>query len=218
MPSWNASVGSPSLPTPMLPVATPLTAPCVVVQHLGGREAGKDLDAERLGLLRQPLDDVAQADDVVAVVVEACAAPASRASTSRRFAEEQERRRRDRLDRAERRAPSSPGTARSCARGSITAPDRMCAPGSRALLQHAHRDLACPFGGKLLQADRGRQAGRAGADDHHVVLHRFARAVLFEDLLAGSSSWSSVGLARRTDSTVRRSPRAIARTNNGSIR
>jgi len=27
MPSWKFSVGSPSLPTPMLPVATPLTEP-----------------------------------------------------------------------------------------------------------------------------------------------------------------------------------------------
>ena len=41
----------------------------LVVEHLGGGEAGIDLDAQRLGLLAEPAADVAQADDVVAVVV-----------------------------------------------------------------------------------------------------------------------------------------------------
>ena len=72
MPSWKSSFGSPSLPMPMLPVATPLTAAVVVVEHLGGGEAGEDLDAQRFGLLRQPPDDVREADDVVAIVVEVC--------------------------------------------------------------------------------------------------------------------------------------------------
>ena len=39
--------------------------------------AGKDLDAERLGLLRQPAADVAHRDDVVAVVRSSAAASAS---------------------------------------------------------------------------------------------------------------------------------------------
>jgi hypothetical protein len=76
MPSWKLSVGSPSLPTPMLPVATPLTGR-LVVQHFGGGKAGEDLHAQRLGLLAQPFGDRAQADDVVAVVVEARRAAAS---------------------------------------------------------------------------------------------------------------------------------------------
>jgi hypothetical protein len=66
----EAVVGSPSLPTPMLPVATPFTRR-FVVQHLGGGKAGEDLHAQRFGLFTQPLGDGAQADDVVAVVVQA---------------------------------------------------------------------------------------------------------------------------------------------------
>ena len=44
----------------------------------------------------------------------------------------------------------------------------------RALLEHDDGQLAPGFGGELLQADRGGQARRARADDHHVVLHRLA--------------------------------------------
>jgi hypothetical protein len=41
-----------------------------VEQHLVRGESGKDLDAERLGLRAEPAAEVAQADDVVAVVAE----------------------------------------------------------------------------------------------------------------------------------------------------
>ena len=41
----------------------------LVVEHLGAGEARIDLDAQRLGLLAEPAADIAQADDVVAVVV-----------------------------------------------------------------------------------------------------------------------------------------------------
>ncbi len=43
----------------------------LVVEHLGAGEAGVDFHAEGLGLLRQPAADIAQADDVVAVVEKA---------------------------------------------------------------------------------------------------------------------------------------------------
>ena len=43
----------------------------VVVQHLGGRKTGEDLHAQALGLLRQPTRERAQADDVVAMVLQA---------------------------------------------------------------------------------------------------------------------------------------------------
>ncbi len=51
-----------------------------------------------------------------------------------------------------------------------------------AFFQHAHGHFLALFRGQLLQADRGRQACRAAADDHDVVLHRFAGAVLFQDI------------------------------------
>ncbi|GAB1382238.1 hypothetical protein MASR1M50_05570 [Burkholderiales bacterium] len=55
----------------------------------------------------------------------------------------------------------------------------------RAFFQHHHRHVLALFGGALLDADGGRQAGRPGADDDHVVFHGFARAVLLDDLLGG---------------------------------
>jgi hypothetical protein len=113
----------------MLPVATPLTEPFVVVEHLGRRKAGEDLDAEVFCLLGQPARDGAQADDVVAVVVQAAG--------SRKL--------------GMRNADFSPkniiassvtgwfsgapisfqfGNSSVIAIGSMMAPDRMCAPGS----------------------------------------------------------------------------------------
>ena len=43
-----------------------------------------------------------------------------------------------------------------------------------ALLEHHNGDLLAGLGGQLPQADRRRQARRAGADDHHVDLHFLA--------------------------------------------
>jgi hypothetical protein len=44
-----------------------------------------------------------------------------------------------------------------------------------ALFDDAHRQLGAGFLGELLEADRGAEARGAGADDHHVVFHRFTR-------------------------------------------
>src|SRR6185503_4517804 len=49
------------------------------VQNLGRSEAGEDLDAKRFCLLPEPAADVAQADDVIAVVLEAPGQHADRA-------------------------------------------------------------------------------------------------------------------------------------------
>ena len=43
----------------------------VVVQHFGGRKAGEDFHAQIFRLRGQPARDVAQADDVIAIVVKA---------------------------------------------------------------------------------------------------------------------------------------------------
>jgi hypothetical protein len=63
--------------------------------------------------------------------------------------------------------------------------------GLGALLQHHDVDLGALLGSQLLQADRGGQPGRATADDHHVVFHRFAGAVLGKKL--GGSHGLSLG-------------------------
>ena len=53
----------------------------------------------------------------------------------------------------------------------------MCAR-LRAFFQHHHRDVLAFFSRQLFDANRAGQAGRAAADDHHVVFHGFARPKL----------------------------------------
>jgi hypothetical protein len=55
----------------MLPVATPLHRSVVVVQHLGGGEAGEDLYAQAFSLLASHCVTTPSADDVAAFVVQA---------------------------------------------------------------------------------------------------------------------------------------------------
>jgi hypothetical protein len=43
-----------------------------------------------------------------------------------------------------------------------------------AFFQYADAELASGLGGELLEADAGGEAGRTGADDHHVIGHRLA--------------------------------------------
>ena len=59
--------------------------------------------------------------------------------------------------------------------GSITAPDRMCAPTSEPF----STTTMVRFGIELLQPDRGRKARGPGADDHDVEFHGFARRQFF---------------------------------------
>ncbi len=80
--------------------------------------------------------------------------------------------------------------------------DRNTARGSRraglgAFLQHHHRHFLALLRRELPDVDRGRQAGRAAAHHHDVVLHRLPRAELVEDLLRGHGARSlGVGLDR----------------------
>ena len=67
-------------------------------------------------------------------------------------------------------ASRQPGSSASSGPGSITAPDRMCAPMVGAFLDHADADV----GIELLEPDRERQSGRARADGDDVVFHDVA--------------------------------------------
>src|ERR1044071_2053623 len=49
-------------------------------------------------------------------------------------------------------------------------------PDLAALFEDADGKLSASGAGELLQADRGAQAGWAGADDHNVISHGFALA------------------------------------------
>ncbi len=58
--------------------------------------------------------------------------------------------------------------------GSITAPDRMCAPISEPF-SSTHTESSAPrSAAQLLEPDRGRETRRPAADHDHVVLHRLA--------------------------------------------
>ena len=59
--------------------------------------------------------------------------------------------------------------------GSITAPERMCAPTSEPFSSTTTEISLPALRGELLQPDGGGKTGGAGADDHHVALHRLAR-------------------------------------------
>ncbi len=147
--------------------------PLVVEQHLRGGEAGVDLDAERLGFAREPAADVAQAGDVHPVVAHQRRQESVRDAPRFLGAEDQEAVVGHRgVERGALRLPVREQLLHR-ARVHDRARQDMGAD-FRALLEHADRDFATVLGGKLLEADRGGEAGRASADDHHVVLHRLA--------------------------------------------
>ncbi len=146
----------------------------VAEQHFGGGKAREDRHFQRLGLLRQPAGHFAQADDVVAFVVEALRQQRVGRAACAGLAEEQEFVAGDLL------------LQRCAAFGPVREQFGQCAwvhhrTGEHvrarfgALFQHAYRQLATGFDRALAQADRGGQAGRTGADDHHVELHYFTR-------------------------------------------
>ena len=141
------------------------------VQHLGRGEAREDLDAQRLGLLRQPAAHVAQADDVVAVVVHL--RRRRQADGSLRGQEQEPVLARRRVERGALLAPVGDQLVEG-ARLHHRAGEDMGAD-LRALLEHADRELAAMLDGELPQADRGGQPGGPGTDDHDVVVHPIAR-------------------------------------------
>ena len=146
----------------------------VVVKHLGGGKARIDLDAQSGGLLAQPAAEIAEADDVVAVVAH--------------------QRRHDEIGDAQ--GPGWPEIVeavlahRRLDGGALGLPVRYepveadgiddgarqnVRPDLRALLQHHHRQLAAGRRGELLELDGGGKPGGTRPDDHHIEVHCLAR-------------------------------------------
>ena len=69
-PGSNVAFGSPCLPMPRSPVRTPTTRVAVVQAPRCAGEAGEEVDAFGLDQRRQPLDELVERDDVVAVILE----------------------------------------------------------------------------------------------------------------------------------------------------
>ena len=141
-----------------------------IVQHLGGGETWVDLYSELFGLLRQPAADVAEADDVVALVVHL---RRRRQPERLLLGEEQEvvfgRRN------VERRALVPPVGNQFVERARL---DDRARQDMRAdlgpLLDNADADLSLLPRGQLLQPDCRAQPGWPATDDDNVELHRFA--------------------------------------------
>ena len=151
----------------------PLDSSVVVKQHLGRGKARIDFGAQGLGLFRQPAADVAQRNDVVALVVHLPRHGPDRHGKRAFFGQHQE----------------FLGADRAVQRGALVLPVRdqlVQRPGFEhrtredmradlgALFQDADADFPSGFGAQLAQADRRGQTRRSGADDHHVVFHRLS--------------------------------------------
>jgi hypothetical protein len=158
----------------MSPVATPVTAPALVDEHLGCREPGIDLDAERLGLGGEPLAQVAQARDVVAMVVHQPRQRPVRNPVRLVRGQDQEPVLDDR--RVQRGALGFPvGNELGQAARIDDGARQDVSADLRAFLDEADGDVAAARRGELLDADGGGEARGTAADDHDVVFHRFAR-------------------------------------------
>ncbi len=156
----------------------------VVVEHFRSGEAGENFHAQGLGLFAQPFGDRAQADDVAAVVVKVARHQPVGCAGGAGFTEHQQVVAGDGL--VQRGAALFPvGEEFGDGPGVHDRAREDVGAGLGAFLQHADIALATLFGGELLQADGGGQAGRAAAHNDHVVFHCFTRAVGAEDLFGG---------------------------------
>ena len=158
----------------------------VVVEHLGRREARIHLDAQFGRLLAEPAADVAEAGDVVAVIVH-----------QRRHGDVGQPQRAGRAQVVE-AVVASPavssgapfafqsGMSRLMPIGSITAPDRICAPTSEPFSSTTTETSLAVLRGELPQADRRGEAGGPCPDDHHVEVHTLA----WRQLVRAGHLWS----------------------------
>ena len=141
--------------------------------QIGGGKARIDLDAERFGLAGQPAADIAERDDVVAVIVHQRrhheVGQAERAGRPEHQETVVGDRRLERMIVLVAPAGQQPVDADRIDHG---ARQDMRAD-LRALLEHDDGKL----GVDLLQPDRRGKPGRSGADDHHVEFHAFAFAL-----------------------------------------
>ena len=142
----------------------------LVIEHFGGGEAGVDLDTQRLGLLAQPAGQIAEADDVVAVVAHL---RRRRQLVGAAFGQEQQAVFTGR--RVQRRTAFLPVGEKLGQRVRFEhgAGQNMGAD-FRAFFQQADGNFLPGLLGQLLDADRRRQPRRAAADDHDIVFHRIA--------------------------------------------
>ena len=165
----------------------------VGVQNLCRREARENIDAQIFGLLRHPLDHIAQRHHIAAVVVEiARHQPAWRGGVAC-FRKDQQFIAGDRLQQG--RAECFP-IGKQFVHGARVhhGPRKNMRAGLRAFFNHHHRHVFGLRGGLLFDADGGSQTGGTAADNDHVVIHGLARTVLFKPLSCCHISLKSLSM------------------------
>ena len=141
-----------------------------VVEQFGGGEAGVDFHAEGFGLFGQPAGEQAEADDVVAFVAETGGGGEGEGVF---FGEEEDAVFADAA--GEGRAGFAPvGQKFGEGFGVDDRAGEDVRAHFRAFFDDADADVAAVFLCELFEADGGGEAGGAGADDEHVVVHAFA--------------------------------------------
>ncbi len=156
----------------------------LVIEHLGRSEAGENLHAQRFSLLRHPAHQIAQADDVVAVVLETVGQKSRGRGLGVGVAQEQKLIRRDWL--IQRRAHRLPVREQFGQRAGVhDGTGQNVRPRLGTFFQHADRDLAPGLLRQLLEMDGRSQSARARPDDDDVVIHGLARAEFFQELMRG---------------------------------
>ena len=136
------------------------------------REAGEHVHAQRLGLLAQPADDLAQRGDVVAAVAHRGGSRKAPSAVSRQQIHGLPANRRAEW---EVRIGQLGEQLAEWAWIDHRAREAMLAE-RRGFFQHADVELGAVPPGETRQLDRGRQPGGPGSDDQHVQLHPIARA------------------------------------------
>ena len=142
----------------------------LVVENLGAGKARIDLDAQRLSLFAEPLDDVAETHDVVALIQETGRQQLIRNPAPAGFIQE------DHLVFGDRgvqwRALRLPVRDQFGERARIhhRAREDVCAD-LGSLFDQAHRQFGAFLVGKLLEPDRRREPRRAAAYDQDIEFH-----------------------------------------------
>ena len=142
-------------------------------QHFGRSEAGENLHAQRFGLLAHPAHHVAEADHVVAVVLETFGQQCRRNFECTGFTENHETVFADR--RIERRVFFFPVGNQFIQRDRVHhRAGEDVRTDFRAFFEHADTDFAVLFRSQLFQTNCRTEAGRTGTDDDDVIFHGFA--------------------------------------------
>ena len=145
-----------------------------VVEHVGRGEARQHVAAERLGLAREPLAEIAEADDEVAAIVE-CARHERLRQTQAAACGAQPFDALCRHRRLHRRAPLAPIREQLVERARLEHGARHdVRANGRALLDDTDRELSIRGARELREPTRRREARRARADHDDIELHTLA--------------------------------------------